>query len=337
MGVLQDLEKLILPVERLNLDGIPSASLAILEDGKISAHVITKDRENEDTAYQACSISKPITALAVARLVDQGRISYETKIVDHLNQSTIDCIVEPKTTHLMQHVTINILLSHTSGLSQHGFYGYAGNLPSAEDVLAGRHPSNTPKARFYFFPGAQFIYSGAGYILLQLLLESVMDMPFPDLMKHLVLDPLGMTRSWYGDLPPDEMNFAHAHYTAYKEADPSYNYFVELAAAGVWTTPTDLLRGVSVVQDSLYTDSGFLKQATAKKMLTQVSEVLPDSGMALGWGVTDSFFAHGGSSLLGFETYFLGFHGGVVNSSQTENGHRPEKRRCNDDQIHSWK
>lgn len=97
MGVLQDLEKLVLPVDRLNTDGIPSASLAILEDGKVSAHVITSGPENVDTVYQAASISKAITAVAIAKLVDDGHISYETKAVDHLNETTIACVVDPKT------------------------------------------------------------------------------------------------------------------------------------------------------------------------------------------------------------------------------------------------
>ena len=138
MGVLQDLDKHILSIEKLKADGIPSAFLAILEHGKISAHIITDGNENVDTLYQAASISKPITALAVAKLVDEGRISYDTKAVDHLSQTVIDCVVEMETAHLMQHVTVGMLLSHTSGLSQHGFDGYVGTPPTAEDVLSGK-------------------------------------------------------------------------------------------------------------------------------------------------------------------------------------------------------
>jgi CubicO group peptidase (beta-lactamase class C family) len=102
------------------VDGIPTASIAMLDDGEISAHVITNGKENSETVYQACSISKAITALAVAKLVDQGLLSYETKVLNHLAQSTVDCLVDSKTSHLMKHITVGMLLSHISGLSQGG-------------------------------------------------------------------------------------------------------------------------------------------------------------------------------------------------------------------------
>ena len=324
MGILEDLEKLILPAEKLNADGVPSASLAILEDGKISAHVITNGQENVDTVYQAASISKAIIALAVAKLVDQERISYDTRAVDHLPQTTIDCLVDSKTAHLMEHVTVGMLLSHTSGLSQHGFSGYYRDVPSAEDVLSGRHPSNSPKVHFLYFPGAQYSYSGGGYTVLQLVLEHVIGISFPDIMKQVLFEPLGMTRSWYGDLPPNEKNFAQAYFTGYTKADAPYHRFVELAAAGLWTTPSDLLKAVSAIQESLYTDSGFLKQETAKKMLTEISK--EDPGKGLGWGVSDLFFGHAGANVPGYNTYFFGSHGGIINSTEEDDSKRSKPR-----------
>ena len=309
MGVLQDLENLIVPAEKLELDGVPSASIAILEDGNISAHVITKGNENIDSVYQACSISKAITALAVAKLVDQGRVSYDTKVVDHLSQSTIDCIVEPSNAHLMNEVTVGMLLSHTAGLSQGGFPGYTGELPVAKDVLSGKHPSNTPKMYFLSFPGAQFSYSGGGYTVLQLVLEHVMGVSFPDIMREVVLQPLGMDRSCYGDLPVGEENYTKAHYTGYTQAEAGYHRFCELAAAGLWTTPTDLLKAISAIQNPLYTNAGFLKQETAKTMLTPVTGTPSFGDMGLGWMVSDACFAHAGTNWPGYNAYVFGFHG----------------------------
>ncbi len=244
MGVLQDLENLILSVNRLNIDGVPSASLAILEDGKVSSHVITNGKENADTVYQACSISKAITALAVAKLIDDGHITYDTKAADHLPQSTIECLVDGNTAHLMQHVTIEMLLTHTSGLSQHGFPGYVGARPTTEDIFSGRPPSNTPKMHFVTFPGTQHSYSGGGFTVLQVVLEDVIKMPFPEIMQRTVLEPLEMHRSWYSFVPPEETNIAVARCTAYAKGPNAADYhdLVELAAAGLWTTPSDLLK-----------------------------------------------------------------------------------------------
>lgn len=323
MGVLQDLEQRVIPAARLNTDGVPSASIAILHDGKVSAHVITSGREDTDTVYQACSISKAITALAVSKLVDEGRISYDTKVVDHLDRAAIDCLVEPKTEPLMQEVTVGMLLSHTSGLSQHGFPGYAKDLPTVHDVFSGKQPSNTPEMFFLSFPGAQFSYSGGGFTVLQLVLESVTGMDFAIFMRQILLEPLGMSRSWYSDVPPGEKNFATAHYTAHTETDAPYHRFVELAAAGLWTTPSDLLKATSAIQDSLYTNSGFLTQDTARKMLTQVTDAFPGCGMGLGWAVDDCSFAHAGDNFPGYTTYFFGTHGGSVNAAKPDTANKP--------------
>ena len=326
MDVLERLEQHIIPAEKLRADGIPSASIAILEDGKISAHVITNGKENNETVYQACSISKAITALAVAKLVDDGRISYDTKVIDHLEQTTIDCLVDEKTSHLLSEGTVGMLLSHTSGLSQGGFPGYKERAPSAEDVLSGRHPSNTPKVHFLSFPGAQFSYSGGGFTVLQLFLENVTKTPFADFMQATVLKPLGMNRSWYGDLPHNEKNFTNAHWTGHTEA--GRHSFVELAAAGLWTTPTDLLGAISAIQESLYTDHGFISQATAKKMLSPAitkDPLLEDMGtsMAMGWFINGKVFAHSGSSVPGYNTYGFWFHGGNAGTDGPESSHKP--------------
>ena len=309
MGVLQDLASHILSVEQLNAEGVPTASLAILENGKISSHVITNGKENDQTVYQACSISKAITAIGVAKLVDAGKLSHDTKVREHLEQSTIDCLVDEKTSFLLSHVTVGMLLSHTAGLSQHGFPGYVDKPPTAEDVLAGRHPSNTPQVYFLHFPGQQFQYSGGGFTVLQIVIENLTKVPFPEFMRTTVLEPLCMTRSRYGTLSPEEDNYTDAYWTAYTKA--GRHNFIEHAAASLWTTPTDLLKAISAVQESLYTDHGFISQATAKKMLSQVAPIPPlQVGIGLGWGVTESFFAHAGGNDPGYRCYAVGFKDG---------------------------
>lgn len=324
MNILQQLENSIISADKLQADGVNSASIAVLEDGQISRRVITKGSENTETVYQACSISKPITALAVARLVDEHRLSYDTKVIDRLPDSVIANITDKKTAHLMEYVTVGMLLSHTSGLSQHGFIGYANEPPSAGKCLSGKHPSNSLKVHFKSFPGATFSYSGGGYTVLQIFLENLLEKPFADIMHEVVLKPLSMTRSWYSDLPSNEMNYAKAHYTGYTATRAEYHHFPELAAAGLWTTPTDLLKAIAAVQESLYTESGFLKQDTAKKMLTEVGRMGSGSIMTYGWGLNDAIFAHAGSSDPGYECYVFGFHGGYANTKDT--GDRSERR-----------
>lgn len=283
MGVLKDIETFFLPVGNLADEGVPSVSIAWLDRpfGNIQSHTITQGRENTETIYQACSISKAITALAVAKLVDQGILSYETKVVDFIPQSIIQSIGSE---HLMEYVTVGRLLSHTSGLSQHGFPGYAGDsLPAYDDIFAGRWPSNTPRVRFSSLPGSEWKYSGGGYLLLQVFLENFTGMGFADFMQQTVLDPLGMNRSVYGDPSYKEYNYAQANFTAHTPSSQgrSYHRFPELAAAGLWSTPTDLLKATSAIQNSLYpspprSPAPFLSQSTAQVMLAQTHPNSPD-------------------------------------------------------------
>lgn len=330
MDILHRLEKEILSADKLESDGVPSASIAILDNGRVSAHVITNGKEDIDTVYQACSISKAIVGLAVARLIDQGRISYDTKVVNHLPQSAIDCLVDVKTAHLLQHVTVGMLLSHTSGLSQGGFEGYPNHPPDVETVLAGRQGSNTPKIHFLTLPGAQFSYSGGGFTVLQLVLENVTGRTIQQLMQDLVLKPLDMTRSWYGNLPPSEQNYTSAGVTGYTKCEPSHHNFIELAAAGLWTTPTDLLKTVVAVQDSLYTSTGFLTTVTARAMLAPLSL---DTGLYHGtnelvagrciggWQGNSMTFAHSGQNFPGYTSLLLGFIPGGTGPGNEQTTH----------------
>ncbi|KAK4498193.1 hypothetical protein PRZ48_010850 [Zasmidium cellare] len=316
MGVLKDIELYLASADRLNDDGVPSASIALLEDpfGPIQSHVITNSHENPNTLYQACSISKAITALAVAKLIDQGRLSYETKVVDHVDEAVLEGILDPRTAHLMELVTVGLLVSHRSGLSQHGFNGYAREeeVPNYQQVFAGRPPANSPRMRFLSFPGSQCKYSGGGFTLLQLLLEKATGTPFADLMRIEVLEPLGMTRSHYGDLPPSEQNYAKPHATAYTPSPQGPHRFLELAAAGLWTTPTDLLKAVAAIQHSLHSDDNqqtFLSRQIADHMLARVTPNDPDNAISFGWSVDDTFFAHSGYNDPGYSCYVLGAHG----------------------------
>lgn len=294
--------------------GVPTASIALLQDGKISTHILTTGSHTADdqTLYQACSISKAIAALAVARLVDQGKLSWTTKVQDHLPQKTIDIIVDQKTKHLFPLVTVGMLLSHTSGLSQHGFAGYESSPPSPpspSQILSGTFPANTPKVRFESYPGAQWSYSGGGFVVLQLFLESLLSQPFPDIMHELVLDPLDMTRSFYGALPQDDKNHTEPYMTAHTPARAGHHTLPEMAAGGLWTTPSDLLKAISAVQTACKHSTDFLTAQTAQALLSpQASGSIgePAGIWSHGWAVTPSLFGHAGSNHPGYRCYAFG-------------------------------
>lgn len=131
-------------------------------------------------------------------------------------------------------------------------------------------------------------------------------------------------RSWYSDLPPGEQNFAVAYQTAHVKA--GYHRWIDSAAAGLWTTPTDLLKATAAVQDSLYTDHGFVSQHTAKKMLAHVSEMDgQDPSISMGWFTNEKTFAHSGGNDPGYRTYVFGFKDSSLESAELTSSAKHQK------------
>ncbi|UNI22510.1 hypothetical protein JDV02_008394 [Purpureocillium takamizusanense] len=293
--------------------GSPTMSIAVLEDGVVSARCFSTVGGDTETVFQACSISKPVAAMAIMKLIDEGKFGLESTIAELLPADVLEILTEdsPKSQKSMiEKITIKQLMSHTAGLSASGFPGYDtssgdGPVPSAREVLRGRPPVNTVRVRLEGLPGQAFSYSGGGITVLQIILETVTGKDFPSLMREIVIEPLGMTRSSYGGLRDGEKNAAAAHYTGYTPCEVAHRVNPEEAAAGLWTTPTDLLRVVQAVQKSLDGDDGFLRRDTARQMLTEV-----DSGMALSWfvgGKDQVLFEHGGANEPGFRCSITGF------------------------------
>jgi CubicO group peptidase (beta-lactamase class C family) len=122
-------------------------------------------------------------------------------------------------------------------------------------------------------------YSGGGITVLQLVLETVAGESFPSIVQKFVFEPLGMNRSFYS-LPDNETNIAQAYYTGYTACEDRWRSNPEQAAAGLWTTPSEILKVVRALQESLVgnKEGNFLEKEIAQQMLIEVSD-----GMALTW------------------------------------------------------
>ena len=289
--------------------GTPSISVAVLENGTTTSACYSTIGDDPDTIFQACSLSKPVASLAAMALVDQGLLTVDSTVKDLLPEETLRALTEdsPKSQHSMvENITVKQLMSHSAGLSVHGFGGYSklDKLPaSANDILRGQYPVNNLRVRLELFPGTTASYSGGGITVLQIILEVLTKKDFPTLMQDLVLQPLGMSRSFYGPLPVSEKNAAKAYHTGYTPCSSEHHIEPELAAAGLWTTPTDLLKAIQAVQQSLEKD-GFLKKKTAELLLTKTH----DDGNALSWFIDDTTgFYHTGANDPGFRCMFYGF------------------------------
>ncbi|HKY53240.1 MAG TPA: serine hydrolase domain-containing protein [Anaerolineales bacterium] len=192
-----------------------------------------------DSLFQACSISKAVTAAAILKLVQAGSLDLDVDVNRYLRTWKI-----PANDTWQPIVTLRQLLSHTAGTNVPWFYGYhhEQDIPSLVQILAGEKPANTPSIRVNTLPGTRFRYSGGGYCVLQQLLCDVQQQSFPDLMRDLVLNPVGMTQSTYEQPLPTKYwkNTASGHRASGNPLPGQWHTMPEMAAAGLWTTATDL-------------------------------------------------------------------------------------------------
>jgi CubicO group peptidase (beta-lactamase class C family) len=207
------------------------------------------------TLFQAASISKPVAALAALRLVADGRLDLDADVNRFLTSWQLPGDAGD------ERVTVRHLLCHGGGLSVDGFPGYRQDqsLPSLTDMLDGLPPSNTPAVRRDGPPGRAWRYSGGGYQILQQLVEDVTGRVFTDLAAELVLRPAGMTTATYAQ--PDS---ADAAAPCVEGRSVSWRIYPEHAAAGLWCTPTDLLRLAQAIQAALAGEQGAILTCRAR-------------------------------------------------------------------------
>lgn len=298
--------------ERMNYYGVPSVSIAVINQGKLVwakaygwAVDAPKRKADENTLYQAASLSKSINAFCILKLAQDGKLDLNKDIRTYLKTWTFpdNDFSKGKT------ITLNNLLSHTAGLGVRGFMGYPkGNLlPTLNEILDGKAPANNEAVRPVMAPGTQWQYSGGGVLITKKVLLDNVTSDYAALLKETVLVPLKMASSTFEQpLPARYPNFAAGYDNNRKEIAGQYNVYPEQAPDGLWTTPSDFARFILSVQQSLKGSGGVLSQAMAQEML---SPVLAGSESALGTFVTEKggekYFFHTGANV-GYRSKYYG-------------------------------
>ena len=303
----------------------PGASVAVINDGAIEwakgygiiqaggAAPVTPR-----TLFQAASISKPVAALAALRLVEQGKLALDQDVNERLTSWKVP---ENEVTRT-EKVTLRRLLSHTAGLTVSGFPGYAADapLPTLLQVLNGEKPANTVAIAADVVPGTIWRYSGGGYTVLQQLLIDVTGRPFPALLADMVLTPVGMTDSTYEQpLPEARRVSAASGHRARGVLLPGLSHtYPEMAAAGLWTTPTDLAKYLIEIQRAVQGRSTVLSATMAREMIT-VQKGSYGLGLSLDGSGPAASFGHGGSNA-GFKCQMTAFVDGGRGAVVMTNG-----------------
>ncbi|MEM6524041.1 MAG: serine hydrolase domain-containing protein [Bacteroidota bacterium] len=282
--------------ERMRELGIPGLSVAVLYNGEIEwakgygkADSSYNRSVTTETLFLAGSISKPVAATRAHQLAEEGLISLDSNVNNYLSSWKVPDNEFTAT----EKVTTKRILNHTAGLTVWGFPGYdkGDTIPSAIDVLDGK--GNTDSVRVYKEPGESWMYSGGGYTIMQLMITDLEQESFPAIMQANVLDPLGMKASTYENPLPAKYHAIAA--TGYRtngdEVEGKWPIYPEMAAAGLWTTPSQLILWPKEIQAILQNqEDGLLSKETVNEMLIPG---MNDHG--LGPGVSEHTFGHGGA------------------------------------------
>ncbi len=318
---------------------IPALSIAVVEAYQLDwakawgvADESTGAPADKDTIFQAASISKPVSAMAVLRAVQDGLFGLDDDMNSILRSWKL---VDDAELLAETPVTPRMLLSMTAGTTVSGFPGYepGAALPTVPEILGRKGKStvaNTEPVVVAWAPGSRYEYSGGGSTILQLALSEARSKPFDRILRETVFHPLGMTRSCFCQPLPAALygNAARAGGAvtkADKDGAPRVDWHVypELYAAGLWTTPTDLAKFLIEVQLSLEGRSNrILTTEFARRMVTSGGVGHYALGFTTGSvsphrpappGEADRLFGHTGGN--------WGFRGNLVGSLEGGNGY----------------
>ena len=299
--------------ERMAFHKVPGVSIAVINNGAIewarSYGVVeagTTQPVTIDTLFQAASISKPVAAMGALRLVQEGKLALD----EDVNKKLSSWKVPDNDFTKEQKVTLRGLLNHSAGMTVHGFRGYASDepVPTLLQILNGEKPANSKPIRVDILPGSQWRYSGGGISVMQQMVIDVTGKPFPQFMRKAVLDKLDMKHSTYEQPLPSTFSssVATGHRQNGEIVKGKWHTYPEMAAAGLWTTPSDLARFAIEIQKSKAGKSNkVLSAAMTNQMLTSIKG---DYGLGIGIrgaGKTLAF-SHGGSNE-GFRCFLFAY------------------------------
>jgi CubicO group peptidase (beta-lactamase class C family) len=296
---------------------VPGVSIAVIHNGKLEwakGYGVTKlggPPVSPDTVFNAASMSKPLTAIAVMRLVQEGKVDLDRDVNSYLTTWKI-----PENQYTVLHkVTVRELLGHTSGIGTHN--GEVDDpdkgVPTMLQMLNGEKPSTSGPVRVEAEPGSKYAYANGGFLILQLLISDLTGEPFPQYMQEAVLRPLGMSHSTFqAPLPPAISAMTATGYweDGIKGIAPEHFVKPNLGAGGLWTTAPDYAKLIIEIQREYAEKSSILlKSSTVRQMLT----LGMGPSNAVGWGLgvrvggttPNIYFEHGGSGV--FQNDMVGY------------------------------
>jgi CubicO group peptidase (beta-lactamase class C family) len=286
--LIVDLEKQIRQLMAQTV--VPGLSIAVIKDAQLvwghgfglknSSPVEPVDN---DTVFEAGSMSKPVFAYVIMKLCEKGVMDLDTPLTRYTSERFLEG--DPR----LELITARHVLSHTSGFQ---------NWRSYEKPL-----------KIHFTPGEQYLYSGEGYSYLQSVVTRLLGQPLEAYMKRNLFVPFGMASSGFVWNDTFEKHAARPHDRDGKPFDKeklSANSAARYAAAGgLHTTPTDYAKFMIEVMDPRDGDGFRLKKSSLDEMLRPYVKTNDefDSSWALGWQVEKTGIVHHGGHNKGFVSH----------------------------------
>ena len=283
---------------------VPGVSIAIIQDGRLRwaqgfgvSDVRGKQPVATDTIFEACSMSKPILALSVLQLIQQGRLDLDTPLTTYLGH---DYLRDQPAQDL---ITARMALTHRTGLP---------NWRVGYDEMGGPLP-------LLLSPGSDYSYSGEGMLFLQRALEAITGTTLDRFAQQGLFAPLGLRHTSYVWTPAIEQNLASGHRedgsfkdrTRYRKANGAYS---------LYTTPTEYAELMLTLMRPERLGAAAFTPASVETLLQRAQRVddgdaIARPGLArsvatyrtLGWSVDVSaegdIVQHTGSNSSGFRTF----------------------------------
>lgn len=305
--------------ERMAKYNVNGLSIVVIKNYKIDwakgygwANVAQKKPVTTSTIFQAGSVSKSLNGVAILKLVQDKKLDLYADINNDLStwKFPYDSLSKNKK------ISMANLLSHTGGITVHGFYGYqkGEEIPTIYEILDGKKPANSAPVRSMYEPGKMAEYSGGGITISQLILTDLTKKKYEDYLWAEILKPMGMTQSFFNSSPPESRKnlLASGYLLNGKEmVEGNYHIYPEQAAASLWSTPTDLAKYVIETQLSLIGKSNkILSQESTKLRLTPYIDDESALGVFIEKKGTEKYFSHSGGTTGFIDEYIGSFENG---------------------------
>lgn len=251
--------------KRMDLNLVPGIGISVFQGDRITeisfgVHEAGENsRVRSDSLFHACSISKMITSIGILRLAQNGVLSLNQDVNRFLTSWQV---ADNLYTHNHK-VTLSSILAHQAGfIDPKGSFDTIhrnDNIPKPKELLSGTTRYCPEPAKINYEPGTQFRYSDMGYVIAELLIEDVTGESFLSAMNKLVLEPLGLSKSFFwngGSNPSVESDALTAGHDKFGNVvSEKRAHYPNLSGAGFWTTPSELSTVSKQILNSLKADT----------------------------------------------------------------------------------